>query len=218
MAELFAVVSDLLSQGEDVVLPRVISVKGSTPREVGDSMAICQNGEIAGTVGGGLIEATAIKKAPEIFQDKGFARFQFDMTRDVLTDADMVCGGKLELLVEYLPADQETSNIFTGIQSCRQNNHKCFLISSLPEVDEGKEPLKRFLLSPGGTCATGSDGSAEVMGRLKDMVHSLSGPSWSKSMKNSSGLTSYSTRECCTYSAQGIYPGKSATWRSGADS
>ena len=126
MTEFSAVVSDLLSHGEDVVLPRVISVKGSTPREVGDSMAICRNGEIAGTVGGGLIEATAVKKTPEMFRDKGFARFQFDMTSDVLTDADMVCGRKVELLVEYLPADEERINIFTGIQSCRRNNHKCF--------------------------------------------------------------------------------------------
>lgn len=140
-------------------------------------MVIRRKGEIAGTVGGRLIEATAIKKAHEMFRDKGFARFQFDMTRDVLTNADMVCGGKLELMVEYLPADQETSNIVAGIQSCRRNNHRCFLITGLPEVNEGKEPLKRCLLSPGVTCAPGSDGFLEVMERVKDIVHALSGPS-----------------------------------------
>jgi xanthine dehydrogenase accessory factor len=177
VTEFSAVVSDLLSHGEDVVLPRVISVKGSTPREVGDSMAICRNGEIAGTVGGGLIEATAVKKTPEMFQDKGFARFQFDMTSDVLTDADMVCGRKVELLVEYLPADEEGSIFSQAYRVAGGITTSAFSISSLPEVNEGKEPLKRFLLSPGGTCATGSDGSAEVMERLKDMVHSLFGPS-----------------------------------------
>ena len=98
-------------------------------------MAICQNGEIAGTVGGGMIEATTIKKAPEILRDKGFARLRFDMTRDVLTDVDMVCDRKLELLVEYLPANEETTNIFADIHSCRRNNHRCFPITSLPEVN-----------------------------------------------------------------------------------
>ena len=177
MTEIFDVISDLLDQGEDLVLTRVISVKGSAPREVGASMVIRRNGEIAGTVGGGLIEAAAIKKAPELFRKKGFARLTFDMTSDDLTSEDMVCGGKLELLVEYLPADEETINVFTGVKDSRRNNQKSFLITSLPDLKEGTVPLQRCLLSPGNTCATGSDGSAEVMDRLKDTVHSLTGPS-----------------------------------------
>ena len=36
--------------------------------------------------------------------------------------------------------------------------------------------MQRFLLYPGSTCATGSDGSTEVIDRLKDTVHSLIDP------------------------------------------
>jgi len=177
VTEVFTAISGLLGQGEDLVLARVVDVKGSAPREAGASMLIRRNREIEGTVGGGLIEATAIKKATEIFQTKGYARLFFDMTGDDLTSADMVCGGKLELLVEYLPADRETQNIFTSIQGCRRNNHRSFLITGLPDLNEGTGPLQHYLLSPGSTCATGSDGSTGVLERLKDVVYSLPGPS-----------------------------------------
>ena len=83
-------------------------------------MVIRRNGEIAGTVGGGLIEAAAMKKAPELFREKGFARLTFDMTSDDLTAADMVCGGKLELLVEYLPADEETIKYLLAYMDTRR--------------------------------------------------------------------------------------------------
>jgi xanthine dehydrogenase accessory factor len=173
VTEVFTAISGLLGQGENLVLARVIDVKGSAPREAGASMLIRRNGQIEGTVGGGLVEAAAIKKAPAIFSKKGFARLAFDMTGTGLTTADMVCGGKMELLVEYLPADRETQNIFTGIQGCRRNNHRSFLITGLPESDEGTGVLPHYLVSPGSACSTGSDGSADVLERLKDAVHSL---------------------------------------------
>jgi xanthine dehydrogenase accessory factor len=176
MTDLLDVIADLLGRGEDLVLARVISVKGSSPRHLGASMVIRRGGGTEGTVGGGLIEAAAMKKAVDLFREKGFARLYFDMTGDNLTVADMVCGGKTELLVEHLPADPETSEIFARLLSGRRHNHRSFLITALPSADKGPGPLEHRVLTPGSTCATGSDGSAGVSGRLTDMVHGLAGP------------------------------------------
>ena len=176
MTDLLDVIAGLLGRGEDLVLARVISVKGSGPRHVGAAMVIRRDGGIEGTVGGGLIEAAAMKKAVDLFPEKGFARLLFDMTGDDLTAADMVCGGKLELLVEHLPADRDTSEIFAGLLSSRRHNHRSFLVTTLPAADKGPGPLEHRVLTPGSTCATGSDGSAGVTGRLTDTVHGLAGP------------------------------------------
>jgi len=173
--DLLDVIAGLLVRGEDLVLARVISVKGSGPRHVGASMVIRRDGGIEGTVGGGLIEAAAQKKAVDLFREKGFARLSFDMTGDDLTAADMVCGGKLELLIEHLPADRATSEMFAGLLHSRRHNHRSFLITTLPTVDKGPGFLEHRVLMPGSTCATGSDGSAGVSGRLTDMVHGLAG-------------------------------------------
>ena len=175
MTDLLDIIAGLLSRGEDLVLARVISIKGSGPRHVGASMVIRRDGAIEGTVGGGLIEAAAQKKAVELFHEKGFARLSFDMTGDDLTTADMVCGGKLELLLEHLPAERATSEMFAGLLHSRRHNHRSFLITTLPAADKGHGPLEHSVLMPGSTCATGSDGSAGISGRLTDTVHGLAG-------------------------------------------
>ena len=63
MTDLLDIIAGLLGQGEDLVLARVISVKGSGPRHVGAAMVIRKDGGIEGTVGGGLMEAAVMKKA-----------------------------------------------------------------------------------------------------------------------------------------------------------
>jgi xanthine dehydrogenase accessory factor len=176
VTDLLDIIAGLLGRGEDLVLARVISVKGSGPRHVGATMVIRKDGGIEGTVGGGLIEAAAMKKAVDLFREKGFARISFDMTGDDLTAADMVCGGKLELLVEHLPAERGTTEIFSGLLNGKRHNHRSFLVTTLPAADKGPGPLEHRVLTPGSTCATGSDGSAGVSGRLTDTVHGLAGP------------------------------------------
>jgi len=176
MTDLLDIITGLLGRGEDLVLARVISVKGSGPRHLGTTMVIRRDGGIEGTVGGGLIEAAAMKKAVDLFSEKGFARLFFDMTGDDVTVADMVCGGKLELLVEHLPADRETSEIFARILTSRRQNHRSFLVTTLPAADNGSGPLDHRVLTPDSTCATGSDGSTGLSGRLTDIIWGLAGP------------------------------------------
>ncbi|MDD5398082.1 MAG: XdhC family protein [Dehalococcoidia bacterium] len=176
MTDLLDIIAGHLQRGEDLVLARVISIKGSSPRHLGAAMIIRRNGGIEGTVGGGLIEAAAMRKAVDLFREKGFARLWFDMTGDDVTVADMVCGGKCELLIEYMPADSNTSEVFDRLLAGRRRNHKSYMITSLPVADEGSGPLEHIVLAPGSTCATGSDGSAGLTARLTDTVWGLNEP------------------------------------------
>ncbi len=176
MNDLLDIIVGLLGKGEDLVLARVISVKGSSPRHLGATMVVCRDGGIEGTVGGGLIEASAMRKATDLFREKSFIRLSFDMTDDDVTVADMVCGGKIELLVEYLPAGHETSEIFSKLLDSRRHNHRSFLITTLPAGDNGRGSLRHEVLIPGDVCATGSDGSAGISARLTDAVSGLTGP------------------------------------------
>lgn len=149
MTELVNVILELIRQGEDLVLARVIGVKGSSPREVGAAMAVRKNSEIVGTIGGGLIEAAAMKKAQEIFVSGGCATLEFDMTGDDLKTADMVCGGTMEVLVELLAAAPETVHTFAGINENRRHSRTSYLVTDLPGV-AGVCTMKRRLLSAGG--------------------------------------------------------------------
>ncbi len=177
MTDLLDIITGLLKKGEDLVLVRVISIKGSSPRHLGATMIVRRNGGIEGTVGGGLIEAAAMRKAGDLFKEKGFARLLFDMTGDDVTVADMVCGGKCELLVEHLTADRDMVEIFKQLADSRRHNHKSYMITALPPVDNGSGSLEHSVLIPGSTCATGSDGSSGLSGRLTDTVWGLAEPS-----------------------------------------
>jgi xanthine dehydrogenase accessory factor len=172
VTELVDLILDLLGRGEDLVLARVISVKGSSPREVGATMVIRKNGEIAGTVGGGLIEAAAMKKAPELFKTRGFASLAFDMTGDDIKTADMVCGGKTELLLEFLPASDDIAHIFGDIKSNMRNSKTSFLITGVPGLDGAAGPTGHWLFCDGKYRRDGDDISGLPAG-LKREVGSL---------------------------------------------
>jgi xanthine dehydrogenase accessory factor len=176
MTDLLDIIASLLKKGEDLVIARVISVKGSSPRHLGATMIVRRDGRIEGTVGGGLIEAAAMKEAVKLFREKGYARLLFDMTGDDVTVADMVCGGTCELLVEYLPADRGTREAFDRLLAGRRNNHRSYMITALPAADTGSAPLEHIVMAPGSTCATGSDGSVELSARLTDTVWGFNEP------------------------------------------
>jgi xanthine dehydrogenase accessory factor len=173
VTDLVDVISGLLRNGEDIVLARVISVKGSSPRDVGATMVIRRNGEIAGTVGGGLIEAAAMQKALGLFEAKGFATLAFDMTGDDLKTSDMVCGGKTELLLELLPASDEMVRIFDDIKNNMRNSKACFLITGVPCPDGAAGPMGHWLLSDGNLGTCGGNGLSGLPAALKDEVGSL---------------------------------------------
>lgn len=148
MIDLIDTILDLLKKGDDLVLARVISVKGSSPREAGAAMLMHKNGEVAGTVGGGLIEAATMDKGRELFASRGWATLEFDMTGDDIKTADMVCGGKMEVLVELIQACADTMHIFAGINENRRHSVMSYLVTELPDVSR-EDGIRRQLLTAG---------------------------------------------------------------------
>ena len=52
-----------LCRGEDCMLVTVLSRQGSAPRDVGAALLVNSKGSAEGTIGGGAIEAAAIRHA-----------------------------------------------------------------------------------------------------------------------------------------------------------
>ena len=176
MPDIFDALYGLLKQGEDAVLARVISDQGSAPRGTGAGMLIRQSGEIYGTVGGGLVEASAMSRARELFKSKHSTTFAFDMSGD-LKEGKMVCGGKVELLLEYIAAGNEALGIFETIARHRRDNRKCFLVTPVPGQGHQVETGRRWLLS-GNDSPAGNEGEdSGILAMLKDGVRALASSS-----------------------------------------
>jgi xanthine dehydrogenase accessory factor len=84
------------------VMATIISRKGSAPRGVGTKMLISRTGDIVGTIGGGCIEGNVIAKGRRMLLEDEHKPvvMEVDITKDTAEDEGMVCGGKIQVLLE----------------------------------------------------------------------------------------------------------------------
>ena len=94
----------LLDEGQAVVLLTVVEREGSAPRAAGTRALLTAAG-LEGTVGGGLLEARAVEAANVCLKEGRSARVRCDLT-GLGPDSDMICGGSMDLLCEYLTPAQ----------------------------------------------------------------------------------------------------------------
>ena len=79
------------------VLVTLVGVKGSAPQDVGAKMLVTSDGLLCGTVGGGKVEATSIRHAQQMIQD----RQEHDLcVWNLQRDIHMTCGGEVQLFFE----------------------------------------------------------------------------------------------------------------------
>lgn len=89
---------ELRSEAKSVAVVTVANFSGSTPREIGAKMLVCEDGEFFGTIGGGNLERLAIADAVSALKDGNprFTKFPLGPT------VGQCCGGSVGLLVEVL--------------------------------------------------------------------------------------------------------------------
>ncbi len=99
----------------DKVLCTIVRRKGSAPRQVGTKMLLLSDGRCIGTIGGGCIEAEVVRRGRELLLEAEDEErrnpvnpdanlFTVDLTAEMASDEGMVCGGKVEVLLERIPA------------------------------------------------------------------------------------------------------------------
>jgi xanthine dehydrogenase accessory factor len=94
--------NELEAKGESFVIVTLLSVRGSAPQDVGAKMIVTNAGLFAGTVGGGKVEAAAIKEACGILENKN-QQDPKSLTWNLQKDIGMTCGGEVTYLFEHFP-------------------------------------------------------------------------------------------------------------------
>jgi xanthine dehydrogenase accessory factor len=150
MNRIIHTICSFLEQGEDLVLATILSHEGSTPRTAGTKMIVKRDGETISTVGGGLVEAEVIKAASEIFQTRTSQIKPFDLTGANIEAMDLVCGGRLEILVEFVASDSANLQVFQGLAFAMKERTRCFLVADLGSISEQFPTVKRCLIREGG--------------------------------------------------------------------
>jgi len=86
--------------GKPVALATVIETIGSAPAESAMRMAVGEEGRLAGTVGGGRVEATVIERAQEALRSGRHHLLSFTLDDDLADEGGLLCGGTVRILVE----------------------------------------------------------------------------------------------------------------------
>jgi len=104
----YALVDDLLptlerwaAAGRRYALATLVEVVGSSPRPVGSEMAIADDGEIAGYVSGGCVEAAVATEARAALADGRPRLLDYGAGSPVL-DVQLSCGGRIRILVRVV--------------------------------------------------------------------------------------------------------------------
>lgn len=94
--DIYQKITELKSQNIDMALCTVIASKGSTPRKAGSKMIVTCNGDIFGTIGGGLTEQKTKEAALEVIKQNKPVVFSFALNEK----NDMLCGGLMDIFIE----------------------------------------------------------------------------------------------------------------------
>ena len=130
MNESISTILETLVHDENLVVATIVGHEGSTPRTAGTKMIVRKNGEFFGTIGGGQVEADVLAAASDAFTARTPALCDFDMTQETLSGMDMICGGKMTVLIDLYRSDPETLDLLNAIQTSLQQHKPCFLVTA----------------------------------------------------------------------------------------
>jgi len=113
-------------------------------------MIVCPNADPIGSVGGGLLEGRVMAAAEKTFTTRCASRLSFDMSHTQASEMGMVCGGKADVLLEYVPPDGGALQLYEAAYAALSNGRRCLLSTDLGDLEDLAATLPRCLLTDDG--------------------------------------------------------------------
>lgn len=124
-----------------VALATITATRGSTPQVPGASALFSNESLVAGTLGGGLLEADATQKAFACLREGKADLFTYRLLGDVTTPGESICGGEATILVDPFPEKHEQT--FQNLVHALKDRMPGILITILNKRPEGPLHIKR---------------------------------------------------------------------------
>ena len=111
--DLFEEIVKMRRGGQRGALATIVHTNGSIPSYESSRMLVREDGSMAGTIGGGCVEAEVWAAAKEVMQKEAPRKMVFHLNNEAGYDNGLICGGTLEVFVEpILP--QPVAYLFGG--------------------------------------------------------------------------------------------------------
>lgn len=105
MKELYREMKKASKESKRCALATIIRQAGPAPRGLGARCLIGDDGLLAGTIGGGRLEAETINKVPSVLRSNCPERLHFVLKGKDVEQTDMLCGGEAEVFIEPVVYD-----------------------------------------------------------------------------------------------------------------
>jgi len=150
MPDLYTEILQCLERGDPVVAATVVDHSGSTPRTSGSKMIVHPDGRISGTVGGGALEGDVIRQALNLFATRSGAIRFYDLNETTAThDLDIVCGGRMHVFLDHVPADGSTLAVYRALTGSLASSRRT-LLAALVRGDDDHLQVARSVFTPDG--------------------------------------------------------------------
>ena len=157
MQELISAIEKWFEQGKQVALATVIRIHGSVPRELGATMAVSQDSEMAGSVSAGCVEGAVVQEALQVLKTGKAVEVHYGISDEMAFTVGLACGGNLDVLIRPYSREELTEliehlnsgRIFAQV-SVLSPNDRGLTFSVYPDEDILKLPRLRDLHFPDG--------------------------------------------------------------------
>ncbi len=145
MNNIYQKISEKKPGGKGLALATVTESDGSTPQKPGISALFDGHGLLAGTVGGGLVEAGTTEFAIKCIRSKGSGWLHFHLDNDISDKEDAICGGRVTLLVDGNPLKHMP--VFQGVREALSKRIPGMLVTIVKGPDAGNVSIDRYWLT-----------------------------------------------------------------------
>ena len=98
--DIYEEIVKLRQEGRRGAVATIVNVRGSIPSFETAKMLVRDDGSIAGTIGGGCVEAEVWQAAREVMESEKPRTLTFNLNQDPKYDTGLVCGGTLDVFIE----------------------------------------------------------------------------------------------------------------------
>jgi xanthine dehydrogenase accessory factor len=159
MKEILREVARWRVAGTPIAIARVVGVDGSGPREVGATMIVAADGDVAGSVSGGCVEGAVVTEALAVLAGESGAHVvTYGIADEDAIQVGLTCGGTIHVLV----ARADVAVLGT-LEDALGAGRPVALATRVDGADAGRQLL---IEADGATSGTLGDGTLDrVVGR-----------------------------------------------------
>ncbi len=141
MTNIYMDLAARIRKKEPVALAVILETKGSAPQGAGAAAIFSSRKLVAGTIGGGSLEACVFRKAAEVLRTGEPLVVSFALKGVTIEGREPVCGGSVRVLVD--PRPQRDGGVFFRLADSLGRGKRGVLSTSIRRKRNGKIVLTR---------------------------------------------------------------------------